>query len=223
MAFGPVMQLHVDGLDIELAPLSRDVMGEFIAYGGMQHHSITRYLGRRTAPVLQDEEEWFDRVRAETDSLLWGIWVVKDGSRQLIGTSGLHHIGGDHFRSATSGSMIFNQDYWRKGIAKHTHMARTWYAFYQLGLSIIRSGAISTNVASRRALQHSGYYDVSLERNAVFVDGEHRHMQNLEALNPQPTFWKAWWGGERPTAAAVKARQRSRIAMEWAQQNVKLL
>ncbi len=75
MAFGPVMQLAVNQLCIELAPLERDTMHSFIR-GGMQHHTVTRYMGRRTAPVLEDELEWFDRIREEKDSLIWGIWLI---------------------------------------------------------------------------------------------------------------------------------------------------
>lgn len=79
MAFGPIMQLKVSELDVELAPLTRESMAAFVSRG-MQQGSITQYLQRTAAPLLEDEYEWFDRVRQQKDSLVWGIWVVKVGT-----------------------------------------------------------------------------------------------------------------------------------------------
>jgi RimJ/RimL family protein N-acetyltransferase len=223
MAFGSVMQMKVGELKIELAPLHKEAMKEFVTAGGMQHHSVTRYLGRRTAPVLEDEQDWFDRVREEKDSLIWGIWLIDGDNRQLIGTSGLHSIGGAHFRSATSGSMIFRKEHWRKGIAKHCHMARTWYGFAQLGLTQIRSAVMQGNDGSLHALQRSGYVVVATERNATFVDGRFHHQDNLECINPDAFFWDKWWGSDPVQTEFKEARTLTQEALAWAQAEVKLL
>jgi RimJ/RimL family protein N-acetyltransferase len=214
------MRMKVCELDIELAPLNRDVMGEYIS-PGMQQFGTNRYMLRRNAPVLEDEHEWFDRIRAQTDSLTWGIWDITD-ERKLIGTTGLHDIGGDHIRQATSGSMIFRQEYWGKGIATAIHKARTWYAFEQLGLHRLKSQALQPNVGSRKALERSGYCLVYTERNFLFVDGRLHHADNLECLNPTPAMWRLWWGSDRPTKRALEARTRTVGALDWAKQNVSL-
>lgn len=223
MAFGPIMQLKIGELLIELAPLNGDVMREFVTDGGMQHHGVTRYMGRRTAPALEDELEWYERVRTEKDSLIWGIWLIGGSSHKLIGTSGLHSIGGEHFRSATSGSMIFRREHWRKGIVKHCHMARTWYGFVQLGLTQIRSAVMDGNEGSLRALQRSGYTAVATERNKTFVDGRFLHQTNLECINPDAAFWDRWWGNDPVPAEFSEARGKTREALGWAQAEVKLL
>ncbi len=220
MAFGPIMQMKVGPLNIELAPLSKDVLGDYIS-PGMQQLSVNRYMARRNAPVLEDEHEWFEHVRAQKDSLTWGIWDVTDG-RKLIGTTGLHNIGGTHIREATSGSMIFRQEYWGQGIATAIHKARTRYAFEQLGLHRVKSQALQRNVGSRKALERSGYCLVYVERNFLFVDGQLQHADNLECLNPDPAFWRTWWGSDRPSKRALEARTRTVAALEWAAQNVKL-
>jgi len=88
MAFGPIMQLQVGDLKVELAPLTKDNMPEFIN-PGMQQASVTRYLSRRSAPVLEDEQEWFERIRKEKESLTWGIYVVESDERILIGDTTL--------------------------------------------------------------------------------------------------------------------------------------
>lgn len=229
MAFGPIMRFMVGDLTIELAPLTRESMGEFIDLahgGGMQRHSVTRYLGRHNAPVPEDEYEWFDKARQEKDSLIWGIWVVKGSERTLIGNSSLNSIGeqgaSGFIRQATSGSMIFRPEYWGKGIASSAHKARTWYAFQHLGLHRVMSAVIQGNGGSSKALQRSGYAYVYTERNEQYSDGELRHLDCFECLNPHDLFWRQWWHGDRPPAASLRARRLTREALAWAEANVTL-
>ena len=100
MAFGPIMQFKVGELQIELAPLTKEAMSEFVNIehgGGMQRHTITRYLGRGNAPVLEDEFEWFEKTRKEKDTLVWGIWIIgTDNERTLIGGSSLFDFDDGH-------------------------------------------------------------------------------------------------------------------------------
>ncbi|HMS93322.1 MAG TPA: GNAT family N-acetyltransferase [Candidatus Saccharibacteria bacterium] len=229
MAFGPIMRFKVNDLDIELAPLTRESMGEFINLshgGGMQRHSVTRYLGRHQAPTVEDEHEWFDRARAAKDTLVWGIWVIDDDNRALIGSSSLNGIGEDgqsgFIRQATSGSMIFRPEYWGKGIASTAHKARTWYAFRHLGLHRIKSAVIQGNGGSAKALSRSGYTFVYTERNELYSDGQLRHLDCFECLNPLDLFWRQWWHGDRPTTASQTARRLTEGVMAWAEENVTL-
>ncbi len=220
MAFGSIMQLKVGRLNIELAPLNKDVMGEFIR-PGMQSVSITKYLETK-AKVLEDEYEWYEKVRTDSDSIVWGIWVIGGDERELIGTSSLHNIKKDFFFEAGSGSLIFKNEYWGKGIASAIHQARTWYAFHVIGIDRIRSEVIQGNIASRRALEKSGYYLTHVTRNSKFVEGRLHHMDQLECINPGASIWKRWWGDDRPTKTAREARLRTQDAMKWASKNVTL-
>lgn len=233
MAFGPIMRLKVGELSIELAPLNKDAMSEFVNIahgGGLQQQSISRYLGRSSAPVAEDEHEWFEKTRAAKDTLVWGIWVVEgeglQAVRTLIGNSALVDIGKDghapFFRQATSGSMIFRKEYWGRGIASAIHKARTWYAFQHLGLHRIKSAVIQANVGSRKALERSGYTFVYTERNEQFGDGKIHHLDCLECLNPLDFFWSQWWHGDRPSKASREARARTLEVLEWASKNVEL-
>ncbi len=233
MAFGPIMRFQVNDLRIELAPLTKDVMGEFVNIehgGGLQQRSVTRYMGMTWAPVAEDEQEWFDKTRAARDTLVWGIWLVEgEGDatkRTLIGNSALFDIdkdGHSHLiRQATSGSMIFRKEYWGKGIASAAHKARTWYAFNQMGLHRIKSAVIQANGGSRKALERSGYTFVFSERNEQYGAGQFHHLDCLECLNPLDLFWSQWWHGDRPTKASREARKLSLEAMDWADKNVEL-
>ncbi len=229
MAFGPIMRLKVGELNIELAPLTRESMSEFVGHthgGGVQRHTVTRYLGMRLAPVLEDETEWFDKTRQDTKSIVWGIWIVDADGRTLIGNSSLNGIGEDghsgFIRQTTSGSMIFRPEYWGKGIASAAHKARTWYAFQHLGLHRIKSAVIQGNGGSSKTLGRSGYAYVYTERNEAFGDGKLRHMDCFECLNPLELFWRQWWHGDRPPQASQEARQLTLETLAWAEENVEL-
>lgn len=228
--FGPILQLDVpqqnnaEALKIELAPLEKERMGDFIANGGMQSYTVTRFLGRHTNPVLEDEMEWFEKTRTAKDSIVWGVWVCQDNSRALIGTTALNSIehGPSGLKQATSGVLIFDKTFWRKGIAGRIHMARTWFAFCELGITRIVSAVIQGNEGSLKALEKSGYTRTYVERNICFTDGALRHLDNLECLNPLDPFWSQWWGEDTPSPASLLARETSLAALVWARASVTL-
>lgn len=232
MSFGPIMRFTVpkSGLKIELAPLTSESVQENISYehgGGMQRHSVTRYLGMNTVPTAEDEQEWFDMVRKDPNKLAWGIWMLEADRRMLIGVSSLDHIGQSghvkFIRQATSGSQVFRPEYWGKGIVSAAHKARAWYAFNQLGLCRINSAVIQDNVGSAKALGRSGYTYTHTDRNEQFSDGKLHHIDYFECLNPLDQFWSIWWGDDEPTTESVAARKLTQRAMAWADKNVDLL
>jgi RimJ/RimL family protein N-acetyltransferase len=226
MAFGPIMKFDAKDkfdklLRVEMAPIAREDLGALVS-PGMQQASVSRYLNRRTAPVLDDEYEWYDRVRKNTNGITWGIWV-EDQERKLVGVSALDDIKHEYIHQATSGSLIFDKSYWGKGIATSAHKARTWYSFWHLGLIRLTSEVIQCNIASLKALGHSGYFLHNVERNVEFIDGKLQHAVNLECLNPADGAWAQWWGKDRPTRLSRQARVITQDAMDWAEKNVTLL
>lgn len=233
MAFGPIMRFTVGEYIVELAPLTKEVMPEFVDIahgGGLQRHSVTRYMGMGFAPVAEDELEWFEKTRKAHDTLVWGIWILQGegeaATRTLIGNSALVDIDKDGhsglIRQATSGSMIFRPEFWGKGIASAAHKARTWYAFQHMGLHRIKSAVLQANGGSRTALERSGYTFVYTERNESYGDGVFHHLDCLECLNPFPLFWSQWWHGEHPPQTSHTARRRTRRVMDWASKHVTL-
>lgn len=221
--FGPMMRISVEeDVVLTLKPLRREEMGEFLV--GMQLHSVTQYLGRRSAPVLDDELEWFDKVRSAPTECLWGIYLTENDETVLIGTTGLHNIGHRFgLVSATSGFMIFRQEYWRRGFAKLCHRARTMYAFDQLGLHEIRSGVMEPNIGSKKALLRVGYVQVSKDVRESFVNGEAVDKFNLIVVNPDPYYWRFFWRERKAPRKFEVARHETLLALEWARENIKLL
>ncbi len=221
MSFGPIMQFTVDGLQIELAPISKETLKDFVD-PGMQQFSVMRYMGMESTYTLEDEEEWYDRIRKDTSRLLWGIWVIENGTRTIIGTTALNEITHKHIRQSTTGSMIFRTEYWGRGIASAAHKARTWYAFHHLGLHRLKSAVLIDNHGSRKALSRSGYTYVYTERNESFVEGKLMHLDCFECLNPREPFWQQWWHGDRPTAKHREARKLTEEVLSWAEAHVTL-
>lgn len=223
MALGPIMKLQTDtGLQIELAPFTREDALKFI--DGFARHTVTQYLSHGVAQSKETEEEWYDKMIHDTASRVWGIWAVDSAGRTLIGSSSLTDISTKkHIHQAVSGSIIFDTSYWGKGIASACHKARTLFAFRQLGLHRIKSAVLQPNIASRKALERSGYTLVYTERNELFVNGALVHQDCLECLNPDDWAWRQWWGDDRPTRKAVEARARTLNALRWAEKNVELL
>lgn len=223
MAFGPIMRVGVGEFEIELAPLKREDMVSFVS-PGMQQATVSRFLTLSYAPVLENEYEWFEKIYQARESLVWGIFDISNDERVVLGTTGVEGI--TYYKGvswATSGAQIFRPEYWGKGIASAMHKARTWYVFQHMGLHQIKSEVLQGNTASRKALEKSGYRPTYVERNFKFVDGKLCHSQNMECLNPNEPFWTAWWGEDTPPKAALKARERTLTALEWAKQNVTLL
>ncbi len=221
MALGCTMRFAVGDMAVEMAPFSREDVLAFIP--GMARMSTVRYISFHTAQTAETEQEWYDKVIKDKSSFIWGLWAIENGERTLIGNSALTNITKDHIIQATSGSVITNQLYWGRGIASAAHMARAWYVFEQYGMHRIKSAVIQGNQRSRRALEKSGYSYVYTERNEQFIEGTLRHLDCFECLNPADWAWKAWWGEDTPTQAAVTAREKTQYALEWAAQNVELL
>ena len=223
MAFGPIMRIKLDELTIELAPFERDDTRAFVD-PGMQQHSVVQYIDQPgTVFVFADEQEWYDKIRADKDRIIWGIWAVENDTRTLIGNSAIFDMKRGHTIQGTTGIIISDKSYWGKGIASAAHKARTWYAFQHLGLTRLKSAVIQGNDASRKALEKVGYNFVYTERNEKFTNGKLHHMDCFECLNPDEQAWNLWWGEDTPSESALAARARTREVMAWAEQNVELL
>ena len=65
----------------------------------MNRHSVNRFLAHHAAHTLEDEQEWYEKIRTDKGSSLhWGIWLITDDGRRLIGVSS-RGPGGEHLRA----------------------------------------------------------------------------------------------------------------------------
>jgi RimJ/RimL family protein N-acetyltransferase len=163
--YGPVLV----GAKVTLRPPDDSDTARFVDWFG--DLDVTRYLLRRFA-VGQLQEEGF--LKALGDSATDVFWMLEaDG--QAIGATGIHRIDWLHAH-ATTGIMIGVKSEWGKGRASEAMQLRTAYAFRQLNLHKLSSGAFLENEPGKRALVNAGYREVGVEREHFFREGRwHDH------------------------------------------------
>jgi RimJ/RimL family protein N-acetyltransferase len=127
---------------------------------------VTRYILRRTPPALHEEDDFLKRMAEDRTEVFWAIEV--DGT--LVGTTGIHGI--DWINAhATTGIMVGDKSYWRRGVATEAMRLRTRFAFHELNLHKLRTFVLADNAASRRALEKAGYRHAGTLREEHWSDG----------------------------------------------------
>ena len=133
---------------------------------------VTRYLGAFVdPPALEQEKEWFKRMGESKDHVYWII----EAEGRAIGGMMIGPIDWLNGHGHTS-TLIGDKAAWRRGYATEAMAMRTEYAFRQLNLHKLTTGAFVENEASKRALARSGYREVGIEREHLWRDGRwHDH------------------------------------------------
>ena len=83
-------------------------------------------------PTLKEEEaEWFDNLKNNKNGVQLGIEAIE--KNKFIGLMGLHNIHWQN-RTATTGALIGEKEYWGKGFGTDAKMHLLNYAFNTLNL-----------------------------------------------------------------------------------------
>src|SRR5215468_4908497 len=144
--FGPV----IEGERVRLEPPRPEHSPAYL--GWLADMEVTRYLHDRNPPSPGQEEKSLEQAAGDPHRVLWSIVLRQSG--KLIGAAVLEKID------------------WRKRYAAEVMRLRTEYAFLELGLRKVWAGVEVANVASRRALEKTGYRQCGLMRRHVFVGGQ---------------------------------------------------
>jgi RimJ/RimL family protein N-acetyltransferase len=219
--FGPWMEVRDNKHVLRLGPIKREEMFQYVDSSsgfGMQSYEVTKYLNRTSAQTIESELAWWDNISADENERLWGLYLEIKDQWRLIGSSGLHFPARSRAR-ATSGFLIFDRNYWRQGWAKRAHLARTLYAFDELGLISVDSSAAMGNIGSRRALHSVGYVPTGI------VHGRPIDVEQLLMVNPNKAAWNHFWS--RPKSEIPQdfhdARLVTKAALERARTMVTFL
>ncbi len=158
--FGPVLR----GDKVTLRPADDADPPRFVPW--FADMEVTRYLGRRSAVALYQEVEYFRKAGESKDDVVWII----EAEGEAIGATGIHRI---DWVSAhgTTGIVIGRPDAWGKGYASEAMALRTRYAFRELNLRKLVTEVFAENVASRRALEKTGYRTVGIRREHFWSGG----------------------------------------------------
>lgn len=159
--FGPILR----GAHVVLRPPVEEDAPLFPRW--LADPEVTRYLGFwNTVPSLEQEKDWFKKVAEERNEVMWIIEV--DGA--TIGNSTIRGIDWKN-QHAETGTLIGDLSKWGRGYGTESMALRTAYAFRELNLVKLTSGAFMENESSKRAQMAVGYRQVGVWRNHVFRDG----------------------------------------------------
>lgn len=86
---------------------------------------VNQYLAMYLPVSEKKEEEWFDALSKNSNEVVLGIKTL-DG--KLIGVMGLHNIDSKD-RTALTGALIGEREYWNKGYGTDAKMILLNYAF----------------------------------------------------------------------------------------------
>lgn len=123
----------------------------------MNDPEITRFLGRVFPVTLTGEQEWIANQSKDEKQAVFAI-VTVDGDR-FIGTIGLHGIDLIN-RTATTGTVIGEKEYWSKGYGTEAKMLLLDFAFNGLDLHSIDSNVLAFNGRSLAYGSKCGYVEV---------------------------------------------------------------
>lgn len=178
--YGMRMAVRKDGFTVYLVPVKETQLSVIAEnFSNMKVHMYTQQLFAQT---LENEREWYNRMRTDTDHIVWGI--LPEGEEEIVGVTGLHKIN-NVAGTCTSGIVIFKTDWWGKGVASRTHLARTFFAAKYLSRNTIKSGVRTPNEASKKALERVGYTVTGIEPRTEFRNGIYIDSYTLIWINPE--------------------------------------
>ncbi len=228
--FGHWMQIDGEKASLRMGPIRREDMSRYIAEEaswGMQSYEVTKYLGRTPgAPTEVGEQAWWERVSDDKEEVIWGVYVADGDDWKLTGSTSLRYMNPAMHTRATSGYLCFDRKFWNIGVASLSHLARTLFAFDELGMLAIDSHALVANTGSNKALQSVGYVKSGTYYGATRpVHGQGSDTNDYTLVNPAEHSWLYFW--QRPEAEIptefTTARQKTQAALEKARQIVKFL
>lgn len=128
---------------------------------------VRRFIAN-TFPLTEKQEEgWYDGIGKDANRIDFVI-ETKDG--KPIGVMGMHKVNWIN-RTAITGALIGEREYWGKGYGTDAKMFLLDYAFNTLGLRKIGSDVIAFNKRSLRYSLHCGYKVEGRLRKHIFRDG----------------------------------------------------
>ena len=160
--------VFIRGKRIILRPLFKRDIPQLLQW--INDTEITQYL-MAYLPITEDQEEkWLEGLPARLDTDIIFAITTLDG--KLIGNMGLHGINWKD-RTASTGALIGDKDYWGKVYGTEAKMLILNYAFNTLNLRKINSSVLAFNERSHAYLKKCGYTEEGRRKNQFFARGEY--------------------------------------------------
>lgn len=133
---------------------------------------VTRFVTLRFPMTRAQEETWCagsTEISTHPTNVVLAIVDKKTGGH--IGSLGLHGINWVS-RSATTGALIGDKNYWGQGYGSHAKLLLLKYAFEDLGLHSIESRVVAFNGRSAAYNRKCGYREVGIIPERTLRDGK---------------------------------------------------
>ncbi len=149
---------------------------------------VIQYLSGYLPTTREDEEEWFRNLHKNREKNI--VFAIETLEGKHIGNMGIHNINWKD-RTATTGAMIGEKEYWGKGYGTDAKMALLNYCFHTLNLRKIASAALATNKRSVHYSLHCGYKIEGTKKKEIFVNGKYQDLVLLAVFRKDfRPIWK---------------------------------
>jgi len=163
------------GKRIVLRPIEKTDVPDLLVW--FNDPEVSQYLSLYLPMTRVGEEKWIEEVgtiRSMTD-IVFMIDVIEDKVVKSIGNCGLHKINWKD-RNVEFGIAIGDKDYWGKGYGMEAAKLIIGYAFGQLNMHRISSGAYGFNTRSIKMQLKLGFKKEGVDREAIFKNGKYHNI-----------------------------------------------
>lgn len=134
---------------------------------------VKKFLNSSVPHSIQEEEEWVKytwKQRKEGKGFIFAI-VYKENDF-YIGNIEISIIN-PKSRRGVIGIAIFNQSYWSRGFGTESIQILLKFAFETLNLNSVELEVFANNQRAQSCYEKSGFKQMGVRREAVFVEGEY--------------------------------------------------
>lgn len=161
--------IFLKGRKVILRPLNKETDLES-CLRWVNDEEIRQYIKRSMPMTVQMEANWLDSMGTKEDDITLGIETL-DGV--FIGSMGIHNINWKD-RTAMTGALIGEKEYWGKGYGTDAKMILLNYAFNSLNLRKICSSVVVYNKRSIDYSLHCGYKLEGVRKKQIFKKGKYQ-------------------------------------------------
>lgn len=176
--------VFLKGARIVLRPALREDIPLFLRW--INNPDVRYFLGSYLPMWEADEEAWVENLsKRKADNIV--LLLSVDG--HPIGNMGLHQIDWKN-RTATTGALIGEKEYWGKGYGSEAKMLLLNYAFNTLNLRKINSSVIEFNPRSYHYSLKCGYEEEGRLKRQIFQNGRYWDEVQLAVFKKD---WQPIW------------------------------
>ena len=177
--------IFLSGKKVNLRPFSKTDIPLITKW--INDPEVREFIAQTFPKTEKDEEDWFNKLGSDQKNVVLGI---ETKNSILIGIMGIHRINWID-RTAITGAVIGEKEYWNKGYGTDAKMILLEYAFNTLNLRRISSSVIAYNKRSLHYSLHCGYKIEGKKRKHIFKKGKFRDLIELGLFREEwLTIWK---------------------------------